>query len=204
MDKKELIMVVKKDILFKDKYFQGFLPKNKFNYQDIILKNYEFMRRDLVEDNINYKQPISYFSIINEKLKQIFVYKRSSEIDEPRLKDKFSIGLGGHIEKSDSLSPLESSMIRELKQEVDLHNLYDNINPKLMGYINYDSDSVGKVHFGVFYLIKTDSEIIFPKDKEIERGTLLSIKKLEKLSDNFEFWSQIVYPEIKKYMKNLS
>jgi predicted NUDIX family phosphoesterase len=196
------ILIVKRKILFLGKYFNGFLSKNKFNYKKIILKNYEFMKRGLAEKNLNYKQPIPYFIIINDQKKLFFAYQRSSSHNEPRLKDKVSIGLGGHIEKLDTKGNniLYKNINRELNEEIFFN---ENYIPEFLGYINDDKNPVGKVHFGLLYLIKTNEEFLYPKDREIARCSLLNIKRLDDLikESDFEGWSKIIIPELKKYFQ---
>jgi len=52
MDKKDqMIMVVKKEILLGANYFQGFRPSNEFDYESIILNNFEYIRRGDAEED---------------------------------------------------------------------------------------------------------------------------------------------------------
>ena len=117
MDKNEqLIMVVKRDLLFLEDYFHGFKP-NTVNFESRILKNYEYMKRGLAEDDPNYKQPIAYNIIINPEIEKVFVYQRSPDdkrYGEKRLQGKWSFGIGGHIEKIDSKNPIKESMLKEI------------------------------------------------------------------------------------------
>ncbi len=203
------IMVVKNNILFDSgERFQG-LSHNEINYENIILRNYEWMRCKLAEENFEYKQPISYISIINPKIKKVFLYQRSidpKKYSEKRLQGKLSIGVGGHIEKKDFKTGgnyIRESMLRELVEEVD--GLEPCLSEKVLGYINYDGDEVSKVHFGILYMLPTFSENIKPKDPEIKEGGLKSLEEVEDLFNSEKFiveaWSKIALDKIKEFLE---
>jgi len=203
------IMVIKKEILFNDNYFEGFRTVKGVDYQLRILENYEWMERVIAENNPSYKQPIVYMIIINPSLKQIFVYQRSFQeavYSEKRLQGKLSLGLGGHIERVDfetgCKNPILASGLRELKEEVEIKG---STNPRMLGYINNDSDNVGKVHFGILYILETNARIVKPKDPEIESGGLRTIKELEKIYSSSGFtveeWSRISFEPVKNYLR---
>lgn len=205
MNKNEkLIMVVDRDVLFGKDYFQGFRYHKEVNYERRILKNFKYIERDLVENNPELKQPIAYMLIVNPNLKKVFVFQRASHdkaYGEKRLQGKWSWGVGGHIEKMDvkSGNPIKASMMRELKEEVEISG---NVRPVMLGYINDDRNSVGKVHFGILYLIETDAEAVKPRGKEITSGSLRSLEDMEKINSEFvvEEWSKIALEPLKKIL----
>ncbi len=197
MDKNEkLIMVVDKEKLFSEKYFQGFLQAKDANFEKIILKNYYFIKRGLAEKDYNKKQPIAYAIIA--KGKKIFAYQRSSSTKEhgdERLQHKWSWGIGGHIEEIDKAEhPIITSMLRELEEEVGLKDA----KAELLGYINDDSDDVGRVHFGLLYLIKTNKNIK-PVSPELKTGKFVNFSQLEKITqkEEVESWSKIALSALK-------
>ena len=203
MDKNEqLIMVVKRDLLFLEDYFHGFKP-NTVNFESRILKNYEYMKRGLAEDDPNYKQPIAYNIIINPEIEKVFVYQRSPDdkrYGEKRLQGKWSFGIGGHIEKIDSKNPIKESMLREINEEI---RIPIGFNERILGYINDDTNSVGKVHFGILYIVETDAKEIIPKDKEIKEGKFRSLEEIAKIIGsedyNLEKWSEISFRPLKEF-----
>ena len=72
--------------------------------------------------------------------------------------------------------------------------------------INDDSNDVGKVHFGVLYVVETNSEIVTPKDSEIDNGRLRTIDELEKICSSSDFaveeWSRISLEPLKQYFSD--
>jgi len=201
------IIVVERDKLFKNDYFQGFSSNEKIDYESRILSNLKIMKRGDAEEDPSHKQPIGYISILNPGKKEIFVYQRSSkdkEYGEKRLQGKLSFGVGGHIEDFEykTENPIKESTSRELFQEIEI--IGNAKNPIVLGYINDDKDSVGKVHFGLWYVVSSDKIFkVIPKDKEIERGEMMHIEKLEEIifSPDYEFegWSKILLEPLKEY-----
>jgi len=204
----EQVMVVNKDILFGDGYFQGFQPVGSSDYESRIMKHLHFMRRGDVENNLrlDLKQPISYLIIVNPSSQTVFAYQRPDKSGsmEKRHQGKWSWGVGGHINPCDSDDPLHASLYRELEEEVGV--LRPNIkNLKVIGYINDDVDSLGKDHFGILYAAETCLVELRPRKEEMAQGKFLSIGELEEIlrtpEVKVETWSQIALDPLKKYFE---
>lgn len=194
------ILVVKRELLLKNYYFQGFVNAEINNFLDLILKNGEWLSREEAEKDQRYKQPIPYGIILNSTNK-ILLYKRGKkEYKEKRLIDKYSIGIGGHIEKVDlneRINIVLSTLLREIEEEISLNEKQIE-SVKLIGYINDDSNEVGKVHFGIVYLVKIDLQSIIPNDKEIEFAEFMNLEEIQKYSHNLENWSLLCYNFLKE------
>ena len=201
----KIIMAVKRDILFNSSYFQGFSPHSKKGcYESRIIENHEWLRRGDIEEDSTWKQPMGYGVILNQSKRSIYTYQRSVRDDhykERRLQGKWSIGVGGHIEKRDLVgNPIWGSMLRELEEEVTFINAKESPSMSVIGYINDDSNPVGMVHFGILYLIKTDADEVLPKGNESSIGRLRTLRELEEIflpSSNVEGWSRIALTTLK-------
>ncbi|MBW2969020.1 NUDIX domain-containing protein [Candidatus Woesearchaeota archaeon] len=203
------IMAVPVDILFvNNSHFQGFKPHSEIeDYESRILEYKKFLRRGDLEVDPSHKQPIGYAIIFNPKTKKIYAYKRAAnkkDYNENRLYNKWSIGIGGHIEKVEEKedNPIHSSLIRELDEEVLINGSQEI---KVIGYINDDRDDVGKVHFGVLYIVETDSDDVFPNDAESVHGEMMSVEEIKKIKNDsdsvLEGWSEIALDAIEKELK---
>jgi len=196
------ILVVKRDILFREGDFQGFVGIDFRNFIEIILKNFIYKNRDDVEYNPEWQQPIPYVLIVNPKTKKLFTYKRASDknYNDQRLRDKWSCGIGGHIDREDVEDPIINAMMRELCEEVVM-GFYPE--PKIVGYINDDSDSVGKVHFGIVAIVET-GDVVEKGDDEMAEGRFMSIQEIEKLLGNpendIETWTRLSWSFVKNYL----
>lgn len=192
----ELIMSVERKDLFKDGSFQGFKRREKADFQEIILDNYKYVKRGEAEKDESLKQPIGYSVLVDED-GRIFAYQRALKDDqytEKRLQGKWSWGVGGHVDKVDdeSKNPIKESVRRELDEEIFLDGEIESA--EVLGYINDDSDSVGRVHFGVLYMIKVKGSVE-AGDGEITNEGFRTIDELKEIigDENFtvEEWSKI-------------
>ena len=201
------IIVVKRDILFSDGDFQGFKWDVDRSYEQRILSNMEVMRRRDAENNPDFKQPIGYALAIHNG-KKIIAYQRSSQGGEQRLHEKWAWGFGGHVEPPDGncVNPLRASVIREVwDEELEFPGGALFKGPKLVGYINDDSNDVGKVHFGLLYAFELYSDRVGAKDPEIAKVQLFSLGELERMCANPQFdvetWSRIALEPLKQYKR---
>jgi predicted NUDIX family phosphoesterase len=188
MDKMDLpVMVVNRDVLFSEKYFEGFLPAKEYNYEARILANYEYIRRGDAEEDFTKKQPIGYAVIWNPIKKKVFVYTRSKDLknySEKRLSGKVTCGVGGHIDKIDEVgNPITESMLRELSEEV---NITGKKNMKILGYVNMEDTAVNKVHFAILFLVETTGDVT-PRGKEMAKGQMISLEELNSMCSSSEF-----------------
>lgn len=186
--KAERILVVKRDKILQEDAFSGFLPVMNFeNYLEIINKHKEFLWRSDMEVDTNYKQIIPYL-IFNFQDK-FFLMQRKSTASESRLKNKYSLGIGGHIRQEDMQSnDIFDWAKREFAEEV---NYKGNISINPIGVINDDGSSVGQVHMGFVFLLTGDSDNIKVKS-ELKDGTLLTLKECEHFYSSMESWTQLV------------
>jgi len=197
------IMVVNRETLYAEKSFDGFLAANQFDFESVILSNFIWMNKDEAEINPSYKQPVGYSIIYNPTIKQVFLYQRS-KVDknyaEKRLQGKWSCGVGGHIEKVDTRNgnPIHESSLREIQEEIQI---FGKKRMQVLGYINDDSDDVGKVHFGILYLVIIDGNEVKPLDPEINEGKLVPLSTLEDKCNStdvvVENWSKIALGPLK-------
>ena len=199
------ILVVKKNILFGEDYFEGFRYYGEVDYEQRMIENLEVMRRGDAEINPDYKQPIGYTIAVNSLEKKVFVYQRSSkdkDYGEKRLMGKWSCGIGGHIEdfEKDEINPIQISTEREFSEEVEIEG--GIIATKLLGYINDDTNEVGKVHFGIVYIMELSGDIK-PLGSEMANGRLIDVGELERMCSsseyNIEEWTRLSLSPLIRY-----
>jgi predicted NUDIX family phosphoesterase len=191
------IMVVARRLLLDGRPFQGFSPAGAHDYESIILKNYRYVLRTEAEKNPALKQPIAYCIIVNPVRKELFAYKRSElegDYDEERLRGKWSIGIGGHIDRVDMAAenPIRASMLRELDEEI----AWDGASrPSILGYINDEMNMVGKVHFGLLYKLDIEAREVKQRAREIAEARMLKVEEwrhmLRRKDIVIEEWSRI-------------
>lgn len=198
----EQIIVVSRELLFDNEKnaFNGFLSKNDVQGEEIFntFKNYEVKRRGDMEEDPSYKQLISYCLLENEN-DEILVYQRLSGGGEERLHGQSSVGVGGHMNNvvgADSINEvLRVNAQRELNEEVGLSEDRSQ-NMDYIGFINDDTNAVGKVHIGVVFKIKVKSSDVEVRETDTLKINWVSQDEINDLN-HFESWSALILKDLK-------
>jgi len=184
----ELILVMPREHFFDDVHaWHGLKEVNFDHYVSIINDKKEFLPRSMMEIDPRYKQIIPYLVFTHED--KYFLMQRKSDASEARLRNKLTLGIGGHIRQEDMVDDsLFAWALREFHEEVDYAG---KVNVKPLGILNDDSNDVGKVHIGFVFLLEGDSADIAIKS-ELKSGTLVSLEDCVAQRECMESWSQFV------------
>jgi len=184
----EHILVVKRSYLFAESQaWHGLKEVNFDHYLHIINHKKEFHPRSVMETNPLYKQIIPYLIFTHDN--NYFLMQRRSDSSETRLRNKLTLGIGGHIRQEDMQEDsLFGWATREFHEEVEYAG---NLTVKPLGIINDDSDDVGKVHIGFALLLTGDSSDIAIKS-ELKSGVLMPLSECIAQQGGMESWSQFV------------
>jgi predicted NUDIX family phosphoesterase len=156
-----------------------------------------FIPRPKAEIDPSYKQLIPY--VIMTCNGKFLSYVRGKKAGETRLVAKRSIGIGGHINPTESmplfgnldgtnLSVYRSAVQREVAEEVSVETKYmDNI----VALLNDDSNEVGQVHLGIVHLWTLDEQKVERREQMITQMSFMTIAELQQVRDTMETWSQI-------------
>lgn len=190
----EQILVVKRSYLFADAdAWHGLKEVNFDHYLHIINHKKEFHPRSIMETNPVYKQIIPYLIFTHDN--NYFVMQRRSDSSESRLRNKITLGIGGHIRQEDmEENSLFAWATREFHEEVEYAG---NLTVKPLGIINDDSDDVGKVHIGFAFLLTGDSPAISIKS-ELKSGVLMPLSECIAQQECMESWSRFVVEFLQK------
>jgi len=193
---KASILVIERKHIPEPLLKQGFNPASESLVKSL-LENPQlfFMQRDLAENDPNYKQLIPY--VVFQSPKGFFSYQRGKASSETRLRMLRSLGVGGHIEKEDGDIGQNSyikGLWRELKEEVGID---PSNNIKLLGFINDDSNEVGKVHLGIVHLYQLESSDLESRELNLTDCKFSSISKIKEEEESFETWSRLLIPFLK-------
>lgn len=194
----EKVMVVKRADIFSNGIWHGIKAGNIKKYVSVINTKHKFLPRGEVEEDPRWQQIIPY--LIFQHKDRIFVMRRKGTHTDTRLANKYSLGIGGHINKSDIGSARVNSWAkREFEEEVGYKGKY---KMEFVGLINDDSNEVGMVHVGLVIKIKGNSDAISVKD-EHKSGELMQLSQVSKHYKNMETWSQIIYDFLMPKKKQL-
>ncbi len=151
---------------------------------DLIKEHAAGMERDMVEHDPTYKQLVVYVALKHGD--KIYGYYRTFHgYKEERLKNKFSIGVGGHVMYHDMEGFPLSALNRELQEEAGIAPG----NARFLGFINDDSNEVGRCHLGLAYVVESPSKIL-KGDGSISNGKWYTMEELRNKKEEMESWSR--------------
>lgn len=170
------------------------------NLYDILNeKNVTYIERKDAENNLEFKQLISYVLLTNDN-GEILTYRRGSYSNaHEMLKGSTCLGFGGHVQDIDAgglfskgFAGVFDTAEREVSEELK------GIIPtdlEIIGYINDDSSPEGLKHLGI--VLKGKIPIGFNinsvgKELSVNGLKFMTPKDLYNHYYDFEFWSQLV------------
>lgn len=151
-----------------------------------------FLPRSKVEQDESVKQIIPYVCIRHHD--SYVLLQRTTKQSEARLHNKFSLGIGGHIndleETSGTADLVYAGLLRELSEEI-------HVSPgwtlEVLGVIYDSTTEVGRVHLGIAYeLHATDKEFTL-NEPELMSGKWVRARELPEYRERMETWSQILF-----------
>lgn len=195
----EQVLVVPREIFEQVGAFNG-VRLNPQDYLSAFLKPgiARFIDREIAEQSPQYKQIIAYAIFCHDG--RVLSYARTSKGNEARLHDKYSLGIGGHINPvdgiADSLSTYLSGVEREIREEIRFSG---RATQQLFAVINDDTNEVGSVHLGIVHRFELDSDEVAPNEKTLDRLAFRSLDELGgELYDKLESWSAICVDALRR------
>jgi predicted NUDIX family phosphoesterase len=156
------------------------------------LKHCHFLERTIAEQDFSHKQIIPY--ILIQHGNKYLLIRRTRKQTESRLHDKYSLGIGGHINDEDvggqSGDIIEAGLRRELEEEIQLE---DEQSCRLVGVINDDSTEVSRVHMGLVHVLNTSSPAFTIAEKDKYTADWKTPEEMLEHYDHMESWAQIVF-----------
>jgi len=193
----EKILVVATTTLFPDINDRGFLKGNFDYYARHISENGTFIDRSAAETDPTFKQIIPYLVFRHQD--KVFMMQRKATSSEQRLKNKLTLGIGGHIREEDfNFGPSIAAWAqREFHEEV---NFQGTITLKPLGIINENETPVDAVHAGFVYLLEGNSQNITVRS-ELKSGKMVPLSECVQRYHEFERWSQIIIDQLTAHTK---
>jgi len=186
----EQILVVPRARLFTGPSVHGFTTASAAEYLARVRVHGTFRRRGDMEEDPSMKQIIAYMIVRHGT--RLFLFQRTTAGGEPRLHGKFSIGVGGHINRPDvggAMDPVAAGLQRELEEELCIGGSW---RTRLVGVLNDDTNAVGQVHFGLVHVVEVASADIAVRESDTLTGRLADGAELRDLYDRMETWSQLI------------
>ncbi len=150
-----------------------------------------FEPRDMVEQDPGLKQVIPY--VVVRDGRRIFLMRRTRAGGDARLHDRYSIGVGGHLNPGDA--DLAGGLLREWAEELlaDFEPVFEPL-----GLINDDTTAVGSVHLGFVFMVDAAGRSVEVRETDKLRGWFADVDEVRSVYEDLESWSQIVFDAIEQ------
>lgn len=154
---------------------------------ELLLSKGRFLPRAEVEDDPRWRQIIPYAVV--ERNQQLLLVERLKGGSETRLHNRYSLGIGGHINRQDADEDarelLTAALVRELREELVIGAFF----AEAVGLIHSDAGPVDRVHSGVLYRVKTLEATV--REQHKLRGAWAGLGEVAALEARLEGWSQL-------------
>lgn len=190
---KEEVLVVPSSKIFHHGEWQGFLLGRGDDFLQLVNKEHQWLQRNQAEKQPDFQQiiPWAVFRVGDRYLE----LKRVQEGSHSRLYNKYTLGIGGHVIRSevDHSLDLTDWIRRKFLEEVHYEG---NLQISPLGVVNDNVDELGKDHFGLVYLLEGDTDLMgIIKHAE---GRLVKLPDITGEDIDFlDRWSQMVYRQLR-------
>ena len=192
----ELVLAIPTNDLWKLlTYIEKGLIKENNDVLNRVVQNGLFYKRSVLEEDPSFKQIIPYAIISNKE--SFCLFKRTSKQTEKRLHNKFTLGVGGHMNPGNLKESKEQYLINELKRE-----LFEEVrllkgcfveDIEFIGFINDDTISVGSVHIGLLYIIHVSNKDIVVNETDKMTADWIDKPDLAEFYEGMETWTKIAF-----------
>jgi predicted NUDIX family phosphoesterase len=166
--------------------FRGVIDRPLQPYLDALREHGEFRPRAEAERDASWKQVIPY--VVLRDGESIFLMRRTRAGADERLHNRYSIGIGGHVNPQDG--DVAGGLRREWTEEIEADFIPDFVP---LGVLNDDDNSVGAVHLGLVYAAQADGRPVAIRETEKLEGRFASVSEVEAVADKLETWSALLF-----------
>ena len=149
------------------------------------LASASYRPRAEAEVDPTWKQLIPYLVLRDGE--RVFLMRRTRAGGDARLHDRFTIGVGGHVNPGDA--GIEDALRREWREEIAAAF---EPEARLLGLLNDDSDPVGAVHLGVVYEADARGRPVAIRETEKLSGAFQTLEDARSARDRMETWSALL------------
>lgn len=189
MTQGELVLVVPRASLMADPGWRGVTADGLEEFEALVARDGQFRPRAEVEVDRSWKQVIPYLVLRDGP--RYFLMRRSQAGGDERLHDRWSIGVGGHLNPGDG--DLAGGLRREWREEVraDFEPAFT-----LIGLLNDDTTDVGGVHVGAVYVAEALGRPVAIRETDKLAGEFADPTDVAAVVDRMESWSALVFEHL--------
>jgi predicted NUDIX family phosphoesterase len=186
---KEQVLVVARARLPDAASWHGLRTDDLARCLDLIAREGRYAPRDAMEHDPSFKQIIPY--IVLRDGERYFLMRRTRAGADARLHDRWSIGVGGHIDPGDEGLP--GGLLREWHEELEA-DFEPAFEP--LALLNDDTTDVGAVHLGVVFVADARGRPVAVRERDKLHGSFASAEEVAAVVDDLETWSRLVFEAI--------
>lgn len=182
----ERVLVIPRTAIMEDPGWLGLREDGMADFEGLVASEGRFKARAQMEGDRRFKQVIPYLVLRDGA--RFFLMRRSRAGADERLHDRWSIGVGGHLNPGDG--DLGGGLRREWAEEIDA-----DFTPefRLVGLLNDDTTEVGSVHVGAVFVADAAGRRVAIRETEKLSGAFADPEAVAAVSGDLETWSRLVF-----------
>jgi predicted NUDIX family phosphoesterase len=190
----ELVLVVPTksviDELGRGEAWLGIRPAGEADLAALIRRAGAFRPRAEMEADPAWKQVIPYPVLRDGEA--WYLMRRTKAGGDARLHDRYSIGVGGHVNPEDG--GLDGDLTTALRREWHEELVVDFVPSfRFVGLLNDDTTPVGQVHLGLVYEGDAAGRPVAIRETDKLSGGFVAAREVAAVSDRLETWSRIAF-----------
>lgn len=189
MTQDEQVLVIPRASIMGDPGWLGVTNAGLEGFESVVARDGRYRPRAEMEVDRTWKQVIPYLVLRDGE--RYFLMRRTKAGGDARLHDRFSIGVGGHLNPGDG--DLAGGLRREWREE-----LVADFEPdfQLVGLLNDDSTDVGSVHVGAVYVADARGRAVEIRETDKLSGSFADPADVAAVVDRMETWSALVFEHL--------
>ena len=121
-----------------------------------------------------------------------YLMRRTKAGGDARLHDRYSIGVGGHVNPADG--GLDGDLTAALRREWHEELVVDFVPSfEYVGLLNDDTTPVGEVHLGIVYMGDAAGRPVAIRETDKLSGGFVPAGEVAGVTDRLETWSRIAF-----------
>ena len=182
----EQVLVIPRVAIMQDPGWLGLREEGMADFEGLVAREGRFRARAEMERDRRFKQVIPYL-VLRDGVRY-FLMRRTRAGGDERLHDRWSIGVGGHLNPGDG--DLGGGLRREWAEEVEA-----DFTPefRLVGLLNDDTTEVGSVHVGAVFVADAAGRRVAIRETEKLSGAFADREAVAAVTADLETWSRLVF-----------
>jgi predicted NUDIX family phosphoesterase len=182
----ERVFVVPRASIADGAAWYGIRTDDLEGFLEALERDGRYEPRPQMEADPSFKQVIPYLVLRDGA--RFFLMRRTQAGVDTRLHDRYSIGVGGH------LNPGDGGVLGGLRREWH-EELVAGFEPafQLVGLLNDDTTDVGVVHLGAVYVAEAEGRSVEIRETDKLSGAFAGPDEVTAVVDRMETWSRLCF-----------